>query len=127
LLIDKRATTPILRGAPAMPESIVLFQIRMPPALHERLASLAMERRESLNATVLAILRAAAEARDAESCDDTVTRADEGLPRGSMGGRSGRGQTPAARPGRGTGRRRWDRLWGRRGGAPAPPARRGSH
>jgi predicted HicB family RNase H-like nuclease len=46
-----------------MPESVVHFQIRMPPVLHERLASLALERKESLNAMVVEALRAAVEAK----------------------------------------------------------------
>ncbi|HWE35788.1 MAG TPA: toxin-antitoxin system HicB family antitoxin [Isosphaeraceae bacterium] len=46
-----------------MPETVVHFQIRMPPALHERLASLAKDRKESLNAIVVAILREAVERR----------------------------------------------------------------
>jgi hypothetical protein len=46
-----------------MPETVVNFQIRMPPALHERLASLALERKESLNAMVVEALRAAVEAK----------------------------------------------------------------
>jgi ribose 1,5-bisphosphokinase PhnN len=36
-----------------MPETVVHFQIRMPPALHERLASRAREEKSSLNALVL--------------------------------------------------------------------------
>jgi predicted HicB family RNase H-like nuclease len=46
-----------------MPETVVHFQIRMPPALHERLASLALEHKESLNAMVVETLRAAVEAK----------------------------------------------------------------
>jgi predicted HicB family RNase H-like nuclease len=52
-----------------MPESVVHFQIRMPPALHERLASLAMERKESLNVLIVDALRAALEARTVEQAD----------------------------------------------------------
>ena len=44
-----------------MPETVVHFQIRMPPALHERLASRAREDRASLNALIVAILRDALE------------------------------------------------------------------
>lgn len=36
-----------------MPETVVHFQIRMPPALHERLASRAREEKSSLNALVV--------------------------------------------------------------------------
>ena len=57
-----------------MPETVVPFQVRMPPSLYDRLASLAMERKESLNAIVVAILRAAAEERDDASPFDTAIR-----------------------------------------------------
>ena len=40
-----------------MPETVVHFQIRMPPVLHERLASWAMDKKISLNATVVAMLK----------------------------------------------------------------------
>jgi hypothetical protein len=43
-----------------MPETVVHFQIRMPPELHEHLASRAREEKTSLNALVVAILRGAA-------------------------------------------------------------------
>lgn len=49
-----------------MPETVVHFQIRMPPPLHERLASMAKESKESLNALVVELLRQAAEAHDQE-------------------------------------------------------------
>jgi predicted HicB family RNase H-like nuclease len=52
-----------------MPETVVHFQIRMPPALHERLASLALERKQSLNTLVVEALRAALEARTLEQPD----------------------------------------------------------
>jgi hypothetical protein len=39
-----------------MPETVVHFQIRMPPALHERLASRARDEKNSLNAMIVAIL-----------------------------------------------------------------------
>lgn len=48
-----------------MPETVVHFQIRMPPALHERLASMALETRQSLNALVVELLRRAAEEHEA--------------------------------------------------------------
>ena len=57
-----------------MPETVVHFVVRMSPALHARLASLATERKESFNAMVVAILRAAAEERDDESGHDTAIR-----------------------------------------------------
>jgi len=47
-----------------MPETVVHFQIRMPPALHEQLASRALDKRTSLNATVVALLTQAVELRD---------------------------------------------------------------
>ena len=42
-----------------MPESVVHFQIRMPPHLHERLASWAKDGNASLNALVVEILQKA--------------------------------------------------------------------
>jgi len=48
-----------------MPETVVHFQIRMPPHLHEHLASRAKDEKTSLNALVVAILRDAAERREA--------------------------------------------------------------
>ena len=42
-----------------MPESVVHFQIRMPPHLHERLASWARADNASLNALVVEILQKA--------------------------------------------------------------------
>ena len=42
-----------------MPESVVHFQIRMPPHLHERLASWAKDDNASLNALVVEILEKA--------------------------------------------------------------------
>jgi predicted HicB family RNase H-like nuclease len=47
-----------------MPETVVHFQIRMPPALHEKLASWAIEDRASLNALVVDLLKAAVETRE---------------------------------------------------------------
>ncbi|QDV35330.1 toxin-antitoxin system HicB family antitoxin [Tautonia plasticadhaerens] len=44
-----------------MPETVVHFQIRMPPYLHEELASRAKEQKASLNAMVVEILREAVE------------------------------------------------------------------
>jgi predicted HicB family RNase H-like nuclease len=49
-----------------MPETVVHFQIRMPPILHEQLASWAKEDRESLNMLVVRILEQALERRQAE-------------------------------------------------------------
>jgi predicted HicB family RNase H-like nuclease len=44
-----------------MPESVVHFQVRMPPALHEKLSSRAMDEKASLNALIVEILREAME------------------------------------------------------------------
>jgi predicted HicB family RNase H-like nuclease len=49
-----------------MPETVVHFQIRMPPVLHEQLASWAKEDRASLNMLVVGILEQAVERRNAE-------------------------------------------------------------
>jgi hypothetical protein len=51
-----------------MPETVVQFQIRMPPALHEHLSSRAREQKMSLNALVVDLLREAA-ARQAAAPD----------------------------------------------------------
>ncbi len=45
-----------------MPETVVHFQIRMPPVLHEQLASWAKEDKASLNALIVGILEKAIEA-----------------------------------------------------------------
>ena len=44
-----------------MPETVVHFQIRMPPSLHEQLASWAKEDKASLNALIVGLLEKAAE------------------------------------------------------------------
>jgi len=44
-----------------MPETVVHFQIRMPPALHEQLASWAKDDKVSLNALIVGILEKAAD------------------------------------------------------------------
>ena len=49
-----------------MPETVVHFQIRMPPLLHERLASWATNNKISLNATVVTMLKEAMERREAK-------------------------------------------------------------
>ncbi|WP_422932129.1 toxin-antitoxin system HicB family antitoxin [Singulisphaera sp. PoT] len=48
-----------------MPATVVHFQIRMPPPLHERLASLAREQGHSLNSLIVTILEEANERRRA--------------------------------------------------------------
>jgi predicted HicB family RNase H-like nuclease len=50
-----------------MPESVVHFQIRMPPHQHEKLASWAKEEKISLNLLVVGILERAIEKRHSES------------------------------------------------------------
>lgn len=50
-----------------MPESVVHFQIRMPPQQHERLATWAKEDKVSLNLLVVGILEKAMERRQAEA------------------------------------------------------------
>ncbi len=45
----------------SMPETVVHFQIRMPPVLHEQLASWAKEDKASLNALIVGILERAIE------------------------------------------------------------------
>ena len=55
-----------------MPETVVHFQIRMPPDLYEKLASWAKDDRESLNALVVATLQEAL--KDHESDDKTSNR-----------------------------------------------------
>ncbi len=52
-----------------MPETVVHFQIRMPPDLHERLVSWAKDDKESINALVVEILEKAV--KDHESDDKT--------------------------------------------------------
>jgi predicted HicB family RNase H-like nuclease len=50
-----------------MPQTVVLIQIRMPPALHEELASLAEETGGSLNVLIVRFLAEAVEAREKPS------------------------------------------------------------
>lgn len=44
-----------------MPETVVHFQIRMPPVLHEQLASWAKEDKASLNALIVGLLEKSVE------------------------------------------------------------------
>jgi len=46
-------------GAWTMPETVVHFQIRMPPRIHENLASWAKEDKASLNALIVGLLEQA--------------------------------------------------------------------
>jgi predicted HicB family RNase H-like nuclease len=57
-----------------MPETVVHFQIRMPPPLHEHLSSKAREEKTSLNALIVAILRDAVERADAPGTSATPSR-----------------------------------------------------
>ena len=63
--MTSRITT--FRGRLTVPETVVHFQIRMPPDLHERLASRAKEEKASLNALVVGILEQAMERHTAKS------------------------------------------------------------
>ncbi len=58
-----------------MPEAVVHFQVRMPPALHEHLATRAREEKTSLNALVVGLLRAAADRREASPRGTSVPAA----------------------------------------------------
>jgi predicted HicB family RNase H-like nuclease len=49
-----------------MPETVVHFQIRMPPDMHERLASWAKTDKASLNQLIVDILERAVEARESQ-------------------------------------------------------------
>jgi hypothetical protein len=55
------------RGVDPMPETVVHFQIRMPPVLHEKLASWAKEEKASLNALIVGILEKAIEQHTKEA------------------------------------------------------------
>jgi len=50
-----------------MPETVVHFQIRMAPGLHERLASRAKQEKASLNALVVGLLEQAIERHKSET------------------------------------------------------------
>ena len=49
-----------------MPETVVHFQIRMPPGLHEKVSSWALDDKVSLNALVVEILQNAMKNHQAE-------------------------------------------------------------
>jgi predicted HicB family RNase H-like nuclease len=59
--VSRLRVTFLLRGVDPMPETVVHFQIRMPPVLHEQLASWAKEDKASLNALIVGILEKAIE------------------------------------------------------------------
>lgn len=50
-----------------MPETVVHFQVRMPPHLHEILSSRAREERMSLNSLVVLLLKQAVERKHDDS------------------------------------------------------------
>ena len=56
-----------------MPETVVHFQIRMPPVLHEQLASWAKEDKASLNALIVGILEKAIEQHEAKTATQGMT------------------------------------------------------
>jgi predicted HicB family RNase H-like nuclease len=49
-----------------MPETVVHFQIRMPPFLHEKLASWAKDDKASLNALVVEVLQNAMKVHESD-------------------------------------------------------------
>jgi len=55
-----------------MPETVVHFQVRMPPHLHEKLSSWAKEDKASLNMLVVGILEKAIESHNAELAGTSV-------------------------------------------------------
>lgn len=54
-----------------MPETVVHFQIRMPPAVHERVASRAQDEKRSLNALIVGILSEAVALRESVKTERT--------------------------------------------------------
>jgi hypothetical protein len=50
-----------------MPETVVHFQIRIPPEIHERLASWAKEDKRSLNMLVVGVLEKAVASREGQA------------------------------------------------------------
>jgi predicted HicB family RNase H-like nuclease len=50
-----------------MPETVVHFQIRMPPVLHEQLASWAKEEKASLNALIVGLLEKAVDQHEVKA------------------------------------------------------------
>lgn len=55
-----------------MPATVVHFQIRMPPALHEKLANWAVEDRESINNLIVGILERAEDRHRTPSDGSTI-------------------------------------------------------
>ncbi|MFM7129557.1 MAG: toxin-antitoxin system HicB family antitoxin [bacterium] len=62
-----------------MPETVVHFQIRMPPKIHESLASWAKEDKASLNALIVGLLEKAIEGH--EQTDEEIEAAAKLLER----------------------------------------------
>jgi len=58
-----------------MPETVVHFQIRMPPKIHESLASWAKEDKASLNALIVGLLEKAIEGH--EQTDEEIEAASK--------------------------------------------------
>jgi predicted HicB family RNase H-like nuclease len=50
-----------------MPQTVVQFQIRMPPMLHDKVAGLALKNGESMNVLIVRFLTEAVEAREKPS------------------------------------------------------------
>ena len=76
-----------------MPETVVHFQIRMPPVLHEQLASWAKEDKASLNALIVGILEEAIKVHEKVGCTQGVSRPalpvpSSGRPQGSLAPRA---------------------------------------
>jgi hypothetical protein len=68
-----------------MPETVVHFQIRMPPQMHEKMASRARDSKLSLNALIVGILSEAIERAEAAAEEEESTE-----PTGAPASRSGR-------------------------------------
>jgi len=62
-----------------MPETVVHFQIRMPPPMHERLASRARDEKCSLNALIVAMLAEAVGHHEAGRKPETAGHDAAGL------------------------------------------------
>ena len=65
-------------GTNEMPETVVHFQIRMPPVMHERLASRARDEKSSLNAMIVTLLNEAVERHGAKGGPAAATSGPRG-------------------------------------------------
>ena len=72
-----------------MPESVVHFQIRMPPDIHERLASWAKEDKASLNMLVVGILEQAIDVAGPSRSAARVAQATNTIIERTSGSRTG--------------------------------------